>query len=48
MVAFERVGEDAAERLRADLHQILERWNTACERAMVVPAEYLRVVATRA
>ncbi len=47
-VAFERVGEEGAEALDAALRELLGRWNTAGERAMVVEAEYLRTVATRA
>jgi ubiquinone/menaquinone biosynthesis C-methylase UbiE len=47
-VAFERVGEEGADALRNDLHEMLERWNLAGERAMVAPAEYLQVIATRA
>jgi ubiquinone/menaquinone biosynthesis C-methylase UbiE len=47
-VAFERVGEDGGEALESDLREMLGRWNTAGDRAMVVPAEYLLVIATRA
>ncbi len=47
-VAFERVGSDGEEALENDLHAYLEQANTAGDRALVLEAEYLEVVATRA
>jgi len=47
-VAFERVGDEGAGPLEADLREMLERWNTAGDRALVADAEYLRTIATRA
>lgn len=47
-VAFERVGPEGEEALENDLRELLERHNTAGDRALVVRAEYLQVVATRA
>ncbi len=47
-MAFARVGEEGAKALEADLRAMLERRNIAGERAMVAPAEYLRVIAERA
>jgi ubiquinone/menaquinone biosynthesis C-methylase UbiE len=47
-MAFARVGEEGAAALEADLRTMLERRNTAGERAMVAPSEYLRVIAERA
>jgi SAM-dependent methyltransferase len=46
-VAFERVGEDGAQALEADLREVLERHNIAGDRALVAPSDYLQVVATR-
>jgi len=46
--AFERVGTDGEEALYNDLKVFLEENNTAGERAMVLEAEYLEVIATRA
>jgi ubiquinone/menaquinone biosynthesis C-methylase UbiE len=46
--AYERVGPEGEEALTEDLRSFLESANTAGNRAMVLEAEYLRVVATRA
>jgi len=46
--AYERVGAEGEQALTDDLHAFLEAQNTAGERAMVLEAEYLRVIATRA
>jgi len=46
--AYERVGAEGEQALTDDLRAFLEAQNTAGERAMVLEAEYLRVVATRA
>jgi len=46
--AYERVGADGEQALTDDLRSFLEGANTAGERAMVLEAEYLEVVATRA
>jgi ubiquinone/menaquinone biosynthesis C-methylase UbiE len=47
-MAYERVGADGEQALTDDLRAFLEAANTAGDRAMVLEAEYLRVVATRA
>ena len=47
-VAFERVGSEGEEALERDLRAYLEQANTAGDRALVLEAEYLEVVATRA
>jgi SAM-dependent methyltransferase len=47
-MAYERVGEDGAQALTDDLRAFLEAVNTGGERAMVLEAEYLEVIATRA
>lgn len=46
--AFERVGPEGEGALADDLRAMLEAENTAGDRAMVLEAEYLEVVATRA
>jgi ubiquinone/menaquinone biosynthesis C-methylase UbiE len=46
--AYERVGPEGEEALTSDLRSFLERVNTAADRAMVLEAEYLQVIATRA
>jgi ubiquinone/menaquinone biosynthesis C-methylase UbiE len=46
--AYERVGVEGEQALTDDLRAFLEEANTAGERAMVLEAEYLQVVATRA
>jgi hypothetical protein len=47
-MAYERVGAEGEQALTDDLHAFLEAENTAGERAMVLEAEYLQVIATRA
>jgi hypothetical protein len=47
-MAFERVGPDGEQALADDLIGLANRHNMAGEMAMVVPAAYLEVVATRA
>ncbi len=47
-MAFERVGSEGEEALEDDLRAYLEAQNTAGERALVLEAEYLEVIATRA
>jgi ubiquinone/menaquinone biosynthesis C-methylase UbiE len=47
-VAFERVGSDGEEALESDLRAYLEQANTAGDKALVLEAEYLQVIATRA
>jgi ubiquinone/menaquinone biosynthesis C-methylase UbiE len=47
-MAYERVGADGEQALTDDLHAFLEAENTAGERALVLEAEYLEVIATRA
>ena len=46
--AYERVGPEGEQALTDDLRAFLEEANTAGERAMVLEAEYLQVVARRA
>jgi SAM-dependent methyltransferase len=47
-MAFERVGAEGEAALQEDLREYLEGVNTAGDRAMVLEAEYLQVIATRA
>jgi len=47
-MAYERVGPEGEEALTNDLRSFLEAANTAGDRAMVLEAEYLQIVATRA
>jgi SAM-dependent methyltransferase len=47
-MAFQRVGEDGAPALEEDLRDLLERYNTAGDRAMCPKADYLQVIAARA
>jgi ubiquinone/menaquinone biosynthesis C-methylase UbiE len=47
-MAYERVGAEGEQALTDDLREFLESENTAGERALVLEAEYLRVIATRA
>ncbi|HEV7562090.1 MAG TPA: class I SAM-dependent methyltransferase [Solirubrobacterales bacterium] len=47
-MAFERVGPDGEQALEDDLRAYLEAHNSAGDRALVLEAEYLRVIATRA
>jgi ubiquinone/menaquinone biosynthesis C-methylase UbiE len=46
--AYERVGSEGEAALTEDLRSFLEAANTAGDRAMVLEAEYLEVIATRA
>jgi ubiquinone/menaquinone biosynthesis C-methylase UbiE len=46
--AFERVGPEGEQALTDDLLSFLETANTAGDRAMVLEAEYLQLIATRA
>ena len=46
--AFERVGPEGEQALYDDLRTFLEEENTAGERALVIEAEYLEIIATRA
>jgi ubiquinone/menaquinone biosynthesis C-methylase UbiE len=46
--AYERVGPEGEAALTEDLRSFLESANTAGDRAMVLEAEYLEVIATRA
>lgn len=46
--AFERVGPEGEQALYDDLKEFLEDENLAGERALVIEAEYLEVIATRA
>jgi ubiquinone/menaquinone biosynthesis C-methylase UbiE len=46
--AYERVGTEGEQALTDDLRSFLEGANTAGDRAMVLEAEYLQVLATRA
>jgi len=48
MLAFERVGPDGEAALEADLRELLERYNRAGDRALVLESDYLQVIATRA
>jgi ubiquinone/menaquinone biosynthesis C-methylase UbiE len=48
IMAFARVGEDGAGALERDLIEEMRRHNLAGEKALVVPAAYLHVIATRA
>jgi ubiquinone/menaquinone biosynthesis C-methylase UbiE len=48
MMAFARVGEEGAPALEADLLEVMREHNRAGESALVVPAEYVEVVAVRA
>ena len=47
-VAFERVGAEGEQALADDLRAVLDSYNRAGERALVMPGEYLEVVAVRA
>lgn len=46
--AYERVGPEGEQALTDDLRSFLEQANTAGDRAMVLEAEYLQLIATRA
>jgi hypothetical protein len=47
-MAYERVGPEGEAALTEDLRSFLEAVNTGGERAMVLEADYLEVIATRA
>jgi ubiquinone/menaquinone biosynthesis C-methylase UbiE len=47
IMAFARVGEEGAPALEADLLELMRTHNRAGDRALVVPAEYVEVVAVR-
>jgi SAM-dependent methyltransferase len=47
-MAYERVGPEGEDALTEDLRSFLESANTAGDRAMVLEADYLEVIATRA
>jgi ubiquinone/menaquinone biosynthesis C-methylase UbiE len=47
-MAFERVGEDGAAALEADLLEVMRTHNRAGDRALIAPSEYAEVVAVRA
>jgi ubiquinone/menaquinone biosynthesis C-methylase UbiE len=47
-MAYERVGKEGEQALTDDLRAFLEAENTAGDRALVLEAEYLEVIATRA
>lgn len=47
-MAFARVGEDGEQALEDDLRAFLEKHNAAGDRALVLEAEYLEVIATHA
>jgi len=48
MMAFDRVGDEGAPALEADLLDVMRKANRAGDEALVAPAEYLEVVALRA
>ena len=45
--AFESLDPDGQEALAKDLEVLLERWNTSDDATLVVPSDYLEVVAVR-
>jgi hypothetical protein len=45
--AFESLEEGGHEALARDLEGLLEEWNTSGDETLVVPSEYLEVVALR-
>jgi len=45
--AFESLDPDSQEALAEDLEELLERWNTSGDATIVVPSDYLEVVAVR-
>lgn len=47
-VAFERVGSEGEAALEADLRELLERYNRAGDRALVLESDYMQVIAERA
>ena len=48
MMAFARVGDDGAAALEHDLLELMRAHNRAGDKALVAPAAYVEVVATRA
>ena len=48
MMAFARVGDDGAAALEHDLLELMRTHNRAGDKALVTPAAYVEVVATRA
>jgi hypothetical protein len=45
--AFESLGKDGQEALAEDLEKLLEQWNTSGDATIIVPSDYLEVVAVR-
>ena len=45
--AFESLDPAGQEALAEDLKQLLEHWNTSGDATLIVPSEYLEVVAVR-
>ena len=45
--AFESLDEGGKEALARDLEELMEEWNTSGDETLVVPSEYLEVVAVR-
>jgi hypothetical protein len=45
--AFESLDRDGQEALAKDLEELLEQWNTSGDATLVVPSDYLEVVAVR-
>ena len=47
MKAFAALDGEAREALAADIHALIDRFNTAQDGTLVVPSEYLEVVVTK-
>ena len=45
--AFDSLDEDGQEALAEDLEELLEHWNTSADTTIIVPSDYLEVVAVR-
>jgi hypothetical protein len=45
--AFESLDQDGQEALAKDLEELLEQWNTSGDATLIVPSDYLEVVAVR-
>ena len=45
--AFESLDRDGQEALAKDLEELLEHWNTSGDATLIVPSDYLEVVAVR-
>jgi hypothetical protein len=45
--AFESLDEDSQEALAEDLEELFEQWNTSGDATLIVPSDYLEVVAVR-